>query len=267
MKEIDLIVFGGQSNMQGQSDCLSDTSVVDGAWEFRMLDDAFVPLKNPVGEDIRIDGGRGYCYREGCNASDWRTSHVLGSACYGHTNLVPSFCAAYHATSGADVIAVHAAKGSTVLAKWMPGTDGYAMLVKKAKAAIQKAEADGFTIRHKAIVWLQGESDALVSTSREAYKAMLTDLNNALKRELGIEAFGVIRIGYFGELEKCKVILAAQDEICAEHPDFVMLTTLGTELCGQPKYMNPNVGGHFGAAGLELLGAVSGKRLAETFQK
>lgn len=49
----DLIVFGGQSNMQGQTERLADNRIVKGAWEYRHLTGSLVPLCDPCGEDIR----------------------------------------------------------------------------------------------------------------------------------------------------------------------------------------------------------------------
>lgn len=128
---MDIIIFGGQSNMQGQTECLSDTTVVANAFEYKWLD-----------------------------------LHALGAACYGYTNMVPKFCEAYlqnklkglQVSDGADmlpgaetdkmaakeagraesgqsdqqVIAVHAAKGSTKIEEWLPGTEGYKFLIGKA---------------------------------------------------------------------------------------------------------------------------------------
>ena len=40
----DVVVFGGQSNMQGQSEALSEREIVKNALEYRLLTDTFVPL-------------------------------------------------------------------------------------------------------------------------------------------------------------------------------------------------------------------------------
>ena len=55
---MDIIIFGGQSNMQGESESRTP-GVVAHAYEYRFLDDTIVPLENPVGEDILRDGTRG----------------------------------------------------------------------------------------------------------------------------------------------------------------------------------------------------------------
>ena len=59
MKKIDVILFGGQSNMQGQSEALSENTPVAGAYEYRLFGNALLPLQNPVGENIRYDGKKG----------------------------------------------------------------------------------------------------------------------------------------------------------------------------------------------------------------
>lgn len=262
MKTKDIIIFGGQSNMQGQTERLSEAVPVAGAVEYRFTSDAFVPLQNPVGEDLTYDHQLGYAFANGCNAAVWRQSHVLGSACYGHTNLLPAFCRAYLAQTHGEVIAVHAAKGSTQIHDWLPSTDGYNALVKKASAAIQKAKNE-YTLGKIYFVWLQGESDAIFSVKREEYKERLIRLNDALKKDLQIQTFGIIRVGRFVNDARDDEIINAQTEICREHPDFLMLTDKATEFNQSPSHMNPVVAGHYSAYGLEELGRLAGEVLGK----
>lgn len=50
---MDLIFFGGQSNMEGQTEGVPlDTAPVGGALEYRYKTREYVPLAHPVGEDI-----------------------------------------------------------------------------------------------------------------------------------------------------------------------------------------------------------------------
>lgn len=263
MKNVDVLIFGGQSNMQGQSDCLSESEAVTGAFEYRYTSNSLVPLRNPVGEDITYESYRlGYPILQGGNAPAWREAHVLGSACYGHTNLVPAFCRAYLAEKQGEVIAVHAAKGSTQIHDWLPGTPGFDALIKKARAAIEKAK-NTYTVGKIYFSWLQGESDAIFSVSRETYKERLLILNDALKKELGIDVFGIIRVGRFVNDARDDEIINAQTEICRERSDFLMLTDMATEFNQSPAHMNPHVGGHYSAYGLEELGRLSGKTLGK----
>lgn len=262
---MDIIIFGGQSNMQGQTECLSDMTPVQNAFEYKWLDDKLAELKNPIGENIRYDKTPGEFFVQGMNGKTWRDMHVLGAACYGHTNMVPKFCEAYlkGRQEETQVVAVHAAKGSTKIEEWLPGTEGYRFLTGKAQGAITYVQNAGIEIGHIYFVWLQGESDAIAGHSKALYKARMLCLKNALKRDLGIEKFGVIRVGRFTNDDRDLEIINAQSEICKEDEDFLMLTEIATELNKQPLYMNPNVKGHYSALGLETLGSAAGAYLGE----
>ena len=269
MKTVDVIIFGGQSNMQGQTERLSECEVVEGALEYRLLDDTLLPLKNPVGETIAYDGGVGFDFKEKITSetlhllNKWVSTNVLGAASHGNTCLVPAFCRAYIEQTGASVVAVHAAKGSTEIKEWLPGAAGYDIILKKTNAAISKAKGEGFSIGKVLFVWLQGESDALKSNTKAYYKEKITELANALKSDLGVKGFGIIRVGRFTRDDRDLEIISAQDEVCVENPFFIMLTKITTELNEKPEYMNPEAKGHYSAAGLELIGKVSGEALGK----
>ena len=110
-------------------------------------------------------------------------------------------------------------------------------------------------------VWLQGESDAISGMTKEDYKAAMHVLCDALKADLGIDLFGIIRVGRFTNDARDLEIIAAQDEMCREDKSFVMLTDIATELNQNPEYMNPRVKGHYSAKGLELLGSMAAETL------
>ena len=258
----DIIIFGGQSNMQGQSEVLTECEVVEGALEYRFLTDTLKPLCNPVGEDIRYDGSAGYRFDDGVMLGEWVADHVLASACYGHTNLVPSFVRAYIKETGKNVIAVPAAKGSTNIESWLPSSPGYRALASKAAAAIKKA-SETYDIERIYIVWLQGESDAIESVSKACYKERLMTVAESLKADLGIERFGVIRVGRYNFDKRDDEIISAQDEICRESPLFLMLTDIATTLNEDATMMNPYVPGHYSALGLETLGTAAGTALGK----
>lgn len=264
--QTDILIFGGQSNMQGQSEALVPTENNGRMLEYKYLTDSFVPLQDPVGENVRYDGGCGNPVIKGCDLRKWLEDHVAGAACYGNTNLVPSFCHTYSEMTGNRAIAAHIAKGSTVIAQWLPGTDGYAILKNKASAAITKARAD-FGAGRIFFIWLQGESDAIAGNSKEYYKEKMTILSEALQADVGIEKFGIIRVGCFTNDQRDLEIIAAQDEICRENADFLMLTDIATQLNTQPQYMNPEVKGHYSAAGLKKLGAEAATALARYVMK
>ncbi len=263
MKEkIDIIIFGGQSNMQGQSERLSSSDAVEDALEYRYLEDALIPLRNPVGENIRTDKTRGISHKKGGDGQKWLREHVTGMSASGNTNLVPEFCRSYIQVTGTKVAAVHAAKGSTQISYWLPGTIGYEMIVEKTKAAIQKL-LPVYDIGHIFFVWLQGESDAIFRVQKDVYMESLLCLNAALKEKLGIDAFGIIRVGRFTRDERDQQIMDAQDAVCESNEDFVMLTRMASQMNDISRYMNPEVPGHFSAEGLELLGKTAGEALGK----
>jgi len=269
---MDIIIFGGQSNMQGQTERLSDNSIIENAFEYKWLEDYLVPLQNPVGENIKYDKTLGDLTYPGMKGRPWVEKHALGAACYGYTNMVPKFCEAYlknkaemtkNTENSTQVMAVHAAKGSTKIEEWLPGTEGYKFLAGKALAAIEYAKKADAVIDHIYFVWLQGESDAMAEISKALYKERMVCLKNALKNDLKIEKFGVIRVGRFANDERDWEIIHAQSEICNEDEDFLMLTEIATELNKEQVYMNPNVKGHYSAFGLETLGTISGEVLGK----
>ena len=191
-----------------------------------------------------------------------QNANLAGSACYGHTNLVPAFCRAYYKESGTPLVVVHVAKGSTRIEYWSPGNEGYQILLDKASAAIRKAK-ELYEVRNIYFVWLQGERDAISSKSREYYKEKLYLLGESLKTELEISRFGIIRVGRFTGDSRDDEILQAQDEICSENPFFLMLTRIATTLNQDPMMMNPYVKGHYSALGLETLGKSAGETLGK----
>ena len=251
--------------MQGQSEALTSTEIIPNAFEYRYLNNKLIPLKNPVGEDITFDEMQGYRFDNGVDQQEWLNLHVTGSACYGHTNLVPEFCWSYTKTTGKPIVAIHVAKGSTVIADWLPGTAGYQIIIQKSSAAIAKIKSKE-EIKRIFFVWLQGESDAIYGNSKAYYKEKIIELCQALKRDIGIKKFGIIRVGRFTNDERDLEIISAQDEICHENEDFLMLTDIATQLNEQSEYMNPYVRGHYSAKGLEKLGAEAGKSLANYFE-
>ena len=258
---MDILIFAGQSNMQGQTETLSENEAVEGAFEYKYLTDTLSPLKNPVGEDIRFDGTAGYPILENTNLSVWHSDNVLGSACYGHTNMVPSFCRAYIKATGHTVLAVHAAKGSTVVSDWLPKKAIYNALKAKSLAAIKKAKST-YDVENVFLIWLQGESDAIEGCSKKAYKSFLKTLAESLKKDVGFTRFCVIQVSRFTNDERDFEIMNAQSELCREDEDFVMLTEQAAEMCKEEKYMNPFVAGHFSALGQETLGELAGTALA-----
>lgn len=241
MKTTDIVIFGGQSNMQGQTESCPNGGIVPFAREYRYKIDELIPLAHPVGEDL---------------------GDFLLAAHEGHGSLVPAFCRAYLERKGGEVVAIHAAKGATVVDDWSDDGARYAFALKKILSGIRKVgeESEIGSINY---VCLQGESDAIAGTKKKDYLRALKAYKNALKRDVGISRFGIIRVGFFtAEEERDRGIMRAQERAAAEDEDFVMLTRIAGRLSREPSFLNPFAAGHYGNAGMELLGGTAGDALA-----
>ena len=244
---MDILIFGGQSNMQGETDALpAPNPTIENALEYRYLSDSLVPLCHPVGEDIGED-------------------KMLAGAHKGHGSLIPAFCRSYTKTSGRKAVAVHAARGSTVLADWMPSTARYELAKKKILSAVKKV-SETETVGKIYYIWLQGESDAIIKTPEAEYLKMLTEYQAALKADVGIDLFGIIRVGYFTANENDdEAIMRAQDK-AATQDGFAMLTDVCAALSKDPTYLNPFWAGHYNNAGMDKIGETAGRALALLFK-
>ena len=256
----DVILFAGQSNMQGQCEAPTDRRPVEGAIEYRSLAGEWIPLRDPVGENIRPDWTEGFDYGDG-SGRNWGASHVLGAPVHGNGTLIPSFCRAYIAGCGRKVAAVSAAKGAAAMKDWLPGSASCGALLRKFSEAAERLGEAASSLGPTA-VWLQGESDAIDGRAKAQYKADLSAFGGFLRREAGVRRFGIIRVGRFTGDGRDLEIIAAQDELCREDPFFLMLTREAADLCADPAWMNPEAHGHFNARGLERLGASAGAALA-----
>ena len=252
---LDILIFGGQSNMQGQTEARPvPNEPVAGASEYRYLTDSLIPLQHPVGEKIGA-------------------SLLLG-ADKGHGSMLPDFCKAYCKASGHRVVAIHAARGGTTISEWLPGTARYEASVKKILAGINKCKAT-CPVNKIYYIWLQGESDAIARTSTEAYMQMLTAYKNDLKHTVGIDKFCLIEVGYFsGAVTWLKdrtqeegtafdeAIMQAQESLPSKDNDFVLLTQICKTLSRDRTHINPCAQGHYNNSAMAIIGEEAGKALA-----
>ena len=250
MKEkVDIIIFSGQSNMQGASG-EDGVSVAENCLEYKFLTDEFVMVKDPVGENIG--------------------DNFLVPTCNSGT-LVPAFCRAYSKKRN-KVIAIHCAKGSTNISEWQKGTKRYSALIEKCSKGIERAK-EKFSVDKIFFVWLPGESDAILRKSEEYYLSALIELKNALKQDVGIYKFGIIKVGYFAEYAPWqpdankfndKIIMRAQERASKVDNDFCLLTNICLKLSKKAKFLNPKeFGPHYNNLGLDIIGKKAGKSLAK----
>ncbi len=255
MDKIDVLIFAGQSNMQGETEGLPEPNpTINNAFEYRFLSNSFIPLKHPVGEDIKGD--------------------VLCGAKNGCGTLIPDFCDEYIKNTGKKVVAVHTARGATTICQWLKGTDRYSCMTEKVSSAIQKVD-ENYKIDKVYLIWLQGESDAIIGTTQKEYEEMIINFKNTAKCDLNIEKFCIIQIGYFCRIApwlefskngqgvfRDKEIMRAQVAVTERDNDFIMLSDICKTISMDPQYMNPFMGGHYNNKGMSLIGRTAGKQLA-----
>ena len=234
---MDLLIFGGQSNMEGRTEGLPvPNEAAPGVWEYKFLTDSIVPLVHPAGERILPD---------------------LDGASEGFGSLVPDFCRVYRDETGREVLAVHAAKGATRIDEWLPGTDRYRTALKKILGA--KRAAGGKPHRLN----MDSRPIAVSKVPAEIYLERLIRYKDALKRDAGIERFGIIRVGYFtAEHEFDEAIMTAQETACGCDPDFLMLSRITASLSLDPDWITQGAPGHFNNRGLKRIGDQAAHALA-----
>jgi len=258
MKNRDLIIFSGQSNMQGQTERPPyDLSWVDGAYEYRFATDELVNLRHPVGETLDYCGNT-FEWSKYPTRKELHANGAFFSPVDNNANMVPSFAKSYVKKTKRELVAVHTAKGETSIDYWKKGGKGFDMLYKKVTSAIKKAEPERIFF-----VWLQGESDAYDGMKKDVYKERLVSLYDDLKEAFNLEKIGIILVGRFTMDERDFEIIDAQKEICAENDNFLMLTTVTEKIIYEEKYMNPNARGHYSCDGQELIGKLAAEALGE----
>ncbi len=211
-KVTDLIMFMGQSNMAGRGILCSQfpesvPELIPGAgWEFRAVSDGtkLYPIEEPFGVDENNPDGINDLFSNGTKAK-------TGS-------MVTAFCNAYYEQTGVPIVGVSASKGGSRIAQWMPeAKDGYLQdSLERHQRAVRFLEQNGYEIRHRYMVWCQGESDGDRGTSAADYKECFRILWQEMHR-IGAEKCFLIKIGKKnvpGEVEAYEEIRRAQEELC-----------------------------------------------------
>jgi hypothetical protein len=105
------------------------------------------------------------------------------------------------------VIFVPAAIGATEIAQWAPS----GLLHKDLLRNVREAQAAGYTFTH--LLWHQGESDAVLGTSKEDYERRFLGMLGAI-RSLGVDAPAFVALATrCGRYLPNEVIRAAQREL------------------------------------------------------
>ena len=240
--EVDLILFAGQSNMAGRGTTTTQHPegfplIIDGAgYEFRAISDPTKLYK--ITEPFGINEN---------NPSGISETNKTGS-------LVTSFVNSYYTQSRRTVVGVSASKGGTTISQWQ--TDGTLLpdAIQRFSDAITFLTQNGFTIKHKFVAWLQGESDGDAGTSKENYKTLFNSMLTAFKNA-GVDNLLLIRIGKRSYDERYSDIIDAQTELCQSSDDIIMISTALSDF-RRRGYMKDEF--HYYQDGYNLIGKYAG---------
>ena len=239
-KEVDIILFAGQSNSCGRA-TLEDNKgknisvSQDVAFTFKNTGNTICSIEEP----LTYNGTSGYGY-------------------------IPSFLTSYYNTTGHRVCACFMSVGGTSLNKFTPYVlDGYTPTSTKNKYytnmvnyvnnAKEQLTNSGYTYKNIYLVWCQGENEGLYygqqSKYSTEYEASLTNYDDkmnyyayslrymidSLKTDIGLDNTFLIRIGYCKNGSDNDPIIKAQTSMSQQDNDIVLAST---EFAGAIRYYN-----------------------------
>lgn len=243
LKEADIILFMGQSNMSGAGgDAGEAPKLIKGAgYEYKAITrpDEICVLQEPFGENEHKEG-----YLDDRNLLDRGGS------------LVTSFVNAYYQVTQERVIGVSASRGSAQISSF----NNYLVedVIDRLENAKRVMTEQNIHIRHIYMVWFQGETDAYCATTSDQYIGGMQNLLHTLQ-PYGVERCFLIQIGNVvmsGEPIDTSYIQAVQENLCAGDDNFILVSTLPREISESP-YMEDGI--HFTQKGLNLIGEDAGR--------
>ena len=238
---VDLVIFMGQSNMAGRGVASQAPVVQEGhGYEFRAVSD---PTQlYTIAEPFGVNENRGVL------SENIKTG-----------SLVSAFAESYYTYSGGiPIVGVSAAQGGQSINFWQTGGAALTETINRFNAANTYLTDNGYTVRHKYMVWLQGEADGVQGMSADTYKAKLVELLGEMK-EQGVEKAMIIRVGdRQSDEELHDDIIKAQTDLCKEREDFVMIS--GKLAAVAAEDMKDNA--HYKQETYNEVGADAGKNMA-----
>ncbi len=242
-KDVDLIMFMGQSNMSGAAGDASLAPFVseDAGMEFRAVSDptTLYPIYEPFG----------------INENNPTGLHEYPGAKKG--SLVSAFINEYYKQTGRKVIAVSASMGATDTDTW--ASAGVAEDIRgRFDKALSYLKDNGYNVGHMYGVWLHGESDAIKGTAPDVYRTQLDNIMRPLFID-GMQKVFVITPGRTIDYKDIFVDIAnMQRKICAESPYYALATTILSKVSAE--YMRDQF--HYNQHVLNLVGIESARAVA-----
>lgn len=211
--QYDLFLFAGQSNMAGRG-VTSERwpepapALLSGAgYEYRAVSalDRLYPIAEPFGAAENDPQG---IFEPGMKTG----------------SMVTAFVNAYYTGTGTPVVGVSASKGGSEIARWQGQDDLLSDALQRLDRAGRYLERENIPVRHRYLLWCQGETDGDHGTELAVYKERFRKLLTRMRAH-GIEKCFLVAIGeYNGDKGyDYTAIHQAQLELARELPDVVLV--------------------------------------------
>ena len=239
--KVDIAIFAGQSNSCGRA-ALTDVATDKDIF-------LSIPIEN------------GFSFNNTASTTPVQIVEPIsanGSTGYGY---IPAFINSYHEVTGRKICACYKSVGGVMLNTFSPyvldettgkETTKVGTYYKNITDAVSHAKtylsSNGYELGDIFLVWCQGEGDAAylgVSNApnnyanayeeslsgekeiRDYYKARFSRLVEKLQEDVGLTTAFIIRIGHSSSKPtRNGNIIDAQNELCRENPDCVMVSTI-----------------------------------------
>ncbi|MGX7200163.1 sialate O-acetylesterase [Enterococcus nangangensis] len=202
LKNVDIFLFAGQSNMAGRGTAaLAPQLPLGQAYEYRAISapEKLHPLVEPFG------------INENNPAGIDEPGKKTGS-------LVASFCQEYYQLTQQMLVGVSASKGGSSIREWQPEGKYFQDSVARLEAALLWLKKKNYRVNRCHILWLQGETDGDLKTSKAQYQKLLQQTFKRYHELFPSEIF-VIEIGNHQQVADLYVpIQEAQEEVCQKVP-------------------------------------------------
>lgn len=241
---IDLVMFMGQSNMAGRGDDLSlaPTVPTGHAYEFRAISDPtkLYNVVEPFGVNENKAGGI------------TEVGMKTGS-------MVSAFVNEYYKVTNVPIVGVSASKGGSSINQWQPGMAYLNDAITRFNDAESWLISNGYVIRHKYMVWCQGETDGDAGMTFAEYNTKFQAMVEAMQTE-GVEKCFVVRIGNrTGAISYADMILT-QTNIAKEYEDAVLVSTKFAGMVDEGLMKADGL--HYKQAGYNIVGEEAGVNTA-----
>ncbi len=238
---VDIIIFAGQSNMSGNGGNAAMAPAVPIYAGYQYLPNSAPGVLSAISEPF----------------GQLETGYISDAAQYQNGSLVSAFVNSYYSATGVPVVAVPATRGGTDSTFWANSVTKADLLSRFVKTR-KYLESNGYTVRNKYLVFLQGESDAVKGTDVLEYKNNLIAAFQPLFAN-GLNQVFLITPGRAVDgIYSYDKIVGAQIALCNESDLFTLASSLLYSL--QPEYLSDAV--HYNQAALNMVGAAAGSKVA-----